>query len=245
MCLNYIKESAVSDGTVACWKVFEYDFKRAVFRSPFYHCRLQPECYADKNRRLYEAQRDIYVLEDVIIESAEMCKLLNGKTINSEFSQNEIDLFFDSSVKISDSCEGGFVHAYHTKEIGEKELCNYYAQAHVNPALLVKCIIPEGKMYHVGAFDSDYNVESIATKCLMLDSVESVAMCVPDFYHFNGKNICRQAGYKEERTLGKDMETLNRLFAGMHISGYGSFLFTGESNTITVQYNIIERLRYE
>lgn len=245
MCLNYIKESVVSDGTVACWKVFEYDFKQAIFKSPFYHCRLQPACYADKNRRLYEAQRDIYVLEDNIIESAEMCKLLNGKTINSEFSQNEIDLLFDCSVKIIDSCEGGFVHAYRTKEIGEKELCNYYAWTHMNPALLVKCIIPEGEMYHVGIFDSDYDVESIATKSLMLSSVESVAMCVPDFYHFNGKDICMQAGYKGKRTLGKDMEKLNGLFAGMHISGLGSFLFTEESNVVTVQYNIIERLEYE
>lgn len=245
MCLNYIKESVVSDGTVVCWKAFEYDFKQDVFRSPFYQCRLQPECYADKNRRLYEAQRDIYVLEDDIIESAEMCKLLNGKTINSEFSQNEIDLFFDSLVKINDSCEGGFVHAYRTKEIGEKELCNYYAYSHINPTLLVKCIIPKGEMYHVGVFDSDYDIESIATKSLMLDSVESVAMCVPDFYHLNGKDICMQAGYKGKRTLGKDMEKLNGLFAGMRISGLGSFLFAEESNIVTVSYNIIERLRYD
>lgn len=249
MCLNLIDNTLVSDGTVTCWKVFEYDIHQNKLTSPFYHFPLEPECYADEDRALYKAKRDLSMIKDRVEDSSnELLMLLESErnkpslrfdpdsdesVFDKIFSENEIDLIFNKTAQIADSCEYGFVHSYLTKNIAIQEVENYYSYVH--PTILIKCTVPNGEIYHTGGFDSDRRMKCIATKCLKLESVEMFSL---SRWMLKAEDICKQPGYVGERTLQKDMEWLDETFDKVVMSERGTLTFNEATGITALDYDI-------
>lgn len=230
MCLNYIRDTRVSDGTVECWKVFVYKSEDGIFTSPFRHMALVPIHYRDEARVPYTAERTPDMLTFGLYEALneDHGEIIRGRGRFSEFTNDELDFIFKESVLFHDSCEGGFVHAYTNLDEALKELRWYYANS-FDTSILVKCTIPEGEEYYLGQFDGD-NIDALATRKLMLSSVVRLYSQHLDFHMFDASELCLQKDYPGERSLQKDMEYIQQMIENIDIH----FDFVHHDGTTTV-----------
>ena len=230
MCLNYIRDTKVSDGTVECWKVFVYKPEDGIFTSPFMHMELVPIHYRDEVRVPYTAERTADMLSYGLLEALdeEHGEIIRGRGRFSKFTNEELDFIFKESVVFEDSCEGGFVHAYTNLNEALKELRCYYSNS-VDNSILVKCTIPEGEEYYLGQFDGD-NIDALATRKVMLSSVVKLYSQRLDFHMFDASELCLQKDYHGERSLQKDMEYIQRMIENTDTH----FDFVHQDGTTTV-----------
>lgn len=240
MCLNYIRDTRVSDGTVECWKVFVYKPEDGIFTSPFRHMALVPIHYRDEARVPYTAERTPDMLTFGLYEALneDHGEIIRGRGRFSEFTNDEMDFIFKESVLFNDSCEGGFVHAYTNLDEALKELRCYYANS-FDTSILVKCTIPEGEEYYLGQFDGD-NIDALATRKVLLSSVVEL-YSQHLYFHvfgaskhvFGASELCLQKDYPGERSLQKDMEYIRQMIENTDIH----FDFVHHDGTTTAVSN--------
>lgn len=233
MCLNYIRDTRVSDGTVECWKVFVYNPKNG-FASPFRHMELKRIHYRDEGRVPYTAERTPDMLTFGLYEALneDHGEIIRGRGRLSKFTDDELDFIFKESVPFNDSCEGGFVHAYTNLDEALRELRCYYADSADN-SVLVKCTIPEGEEYYLGQFDGDY-IDALATKKVMLSSVVKLHSRHLNLHMFDASELCLQKDYHGERSLQKDMEYIQRMIENVDIH----FDFVHHDGTTTAVFKL-------